>query len=124
MNKSLELFCLCFFSYYQIILIFQCTHTFDHLLQSDFNITSIGKMSTILGMILNVMILTSAMKSVYDSLLVVKEKIQEKLLVTFDKEDRQHLKFLLEKVKLLGPVNACGYFEITNSTLTSMLGVR
>ena len=78
----------------------------------------------ILGMILNVMILTSAMKSAYDSLLVVKEKIQEKLLVTFDKEDRQHLKFLLAKVKSLGPVNACGYFEITNSTLTSMLGIR
>ena len=62
--------------------------------------------------------------SAYESLQVVKMKIQENLMITFEKSERQELKFLLETVKALRPMNACGYFEISKSTLTSMLSVR
>ena len=75
-------------------------------------------------MILNVMALTAALDTAYESVQVVKMKIQENIMLTYDKSERQQLKFLLENVRSLRPMNACGYFEISKSTLTSMLSVR
>ena len=78
----------------------------------------------IASMTLNIMDLTIAFDSAFESLQAVRMKIQEKLMTTYEKGERYQLKFLLENVKSLSPMNAFGYFEISKSTLTSMLSVR
>ena len=50
--------------------------------------------------------------------------IEEKLLQTQIKLERQHLKFISKRIDKLQPFSACGYFDIGKGTLTSMLSVR
>ena len=127
LNKSLQLYCLCFYSYNQFTFIFNIYKNFSSfkmVLEISNICRLLGKILMIVSMVLNVTDLTIALDSAYESLQVVKMKIQENLMITFEKSERQELKFLLETVKALRPMNACGYFEISKSTLTSMLSVR
>ena len=125
LNKSLQYFCLCFYFYYQFTIIFQAGKTLSgFFITKEIDILIIGEISTMAGMILNVMIVTAAIDYSFESLQIVKGKIQENLEVSFDKSERKKLKKLLENVKSLRPMSACGYFEISKSTLTSMLEVR
>ena len=52
------------------------------------------------------------------------KEIQEKLLVTEDKQERRYLKFFKQRIDDLKPMNGSGYFTIDKTTLTSMLSVR
>ena len=52
------------------------------------------------------------------------KEIQEKLLVTDDKQERRYLKFFKQRIDDLKPMNGSGYFIIDKTTLTSMLSVR
>ena len=54
----------------------------------------------------------------------LKSEAQEILLVTTEKKDRQYLKYIIKRIEDLQPMNACGYFIIDKSTLTSMVSVR
>ena len=51
-------------------------------------------------------------------------KAQDQLLVTRNKEDRRFVKYIIQRINCLRPMNACGYFEIDKATLTSMLSIR
>ena len=76
----------------------------------------LGKIAMNISMVLNIMTLTTALDSTYQSVQSVKMKIQENLMLTYEKSERQQMKFLLENVKSLSPMNACGYFEISKES--------
>ena len=59
LSKSLELFCLCFFSYYQFTLIFYVFKL--NALEFDHIIILIGKISTTLGMVLFIIAVTTVL---------------------------------------------------------------
>ena len=50
--------------------------------------------------------------------------IRSRLLVSTVKEERQQLKYIIQRIEAMGPISARGYFEIDKTTLTSMLSVR
>ena len=52
------------------------------------------------------------------------KEIQEKLLVTEDKQERRYLKIFKQRIDDVKPMNGSGYFTIDKTTLTSMLSVR
>ena len=54
----------------------------------------------------------------------LKSEAQLILLVTTEKKVRQYLKYIIKRIEDLQPMNACGYFIIDKSTLTSMVSVR
>ena len=70
------------------------------------------------------LLLNESLDSAFETLEITRRKIQENLIVSYDAREKQELEILLENVKSLRPMNACGYFEITKSTLASMLEVR
>ena len=51
-------------------------------------------------------------------------KVDEQLLKTQIKSERQELKFISKRIDKIRPFSACGYFDIGKGTLTSMLSVR
>ena len=51
-------------------------------------------------------------------------KVDEQLLKTQIKHERQQLKFISKRIDRIQPFSACGYFDIGKGTLTSMLSVR
>ena len=83
-----------------------------------------GNFLQILGMILLILTFTQAIDSSYQSLKVIKRRIQDQLIICQDTVKWTEFYGLLLKINDLGPMNACGYFEIDKSTLTSMLSVR
>ena len=83
----------------------------------------LGKLLLIVSVAWNIIALTSSLDSAFDSLQVVKGKIQKMMITSYDQTEKE-LNYLLERVKSLKPISACGYFEISKSTLTSMLSVR
>ena len=54
----------------------------------------------------------------------LRRELEETLLCTEPKKERQHLKYLIRRVRDLKPMHACGYFLVDRSTLTSMLSIR
>ena len=68
--------------------------------------------------------LTNSVDETNGCLKALRREIQEKLLVTEEKQERRVLKFLRYRVEDLKPMNANGYFTIDKTTLTSMLSVR
>ena len=69
------------------------------------------------------MALTASLDSAFGSLQHVTGKIQEMLMKSQGETEKQ-LIYLVGNIKSLRPINACGYFEISKSTLTSMFSVR
>ena len=69
------------------------------------------------------MALTASLDSAFGSLQHVTGIIQEMLMKSHGQTEKQ-LNYLVESIKSLRPIDACGYFEITKSTLTSMVSVR
>ena len=53
-----------------------------------------------------------------------KKKVDEQLLKTQIKLERQQLKFISKRIDKIQPFSACGYFDIGKGTLTSMLSLR
>ena len=60
----------------------------------------------------------------FQSLKNLKRKAQDLLLMTKDKNERQYIKYMIQRIDELEPISAAGYFIIDKSTLTSMLSVR
>ena len=69
------------------------------------------------------MALTASLDSAFGSLQHVTGKIQEMLMKSQGETEKQMI-YLVGNIKSLRPINACGYFEISKSTLTSMFSVR
>ena len=68
--------------------------------------------------------LTEHIDESFQCLKDLKRKAQEILLMTKDKNKRQYLKYMIQKMDESQPISASGYFTIDKSTLTSMLSVR
>ena len=74
--------------------------------------------------ILNLVALTFTVESAYDSVQNLLERTEERLLRTREKSEREKLKYEIRKLSKLEPMTGGGYFQISKSTLTSMLSVR
>ena len=68
--------------------------------------------------------LTFTVESAYDSIQNLLERTEERLFRTREKSERQKLKYEIRKLSKLEPMTGGGFFQISKSTLTSMLSVR
>jgi len=82
-----------------------------------------GLLSAFTGVIMSLTSLTEVVDSCFQALQGIRKEIQEKLLLCGEDKERQKLQYLLQRVEVLGPMSAGGYFEITKSSLISMLSV-
>ena len=67
---------------------------------------------------------TEVIDQAFQDVQYLRRQAQEKLLNCSEKSERNQLKFLLQRMEMMGPMNGCGYFGIDKTTLTSMLSVR
>ena len=74
--------------------------------------------------ILNLVAVTFTVESAFDSVGKLLERTEERLLRTREKSERQKLKYEMRKLSKLEPMTGGGFFQISKSTLTSMLSVR
>ena len=74
--------------------------------------------------ILNLVALTFTVESAHDTIQNLLRKSEERLLRTREKSERQKLKYETRKLSKLELMNGGGFFEISKSTLTSMLSIR
>ena len=68
--------------------------------------------------------LTNSVNETNNCIRALERELEETLLLTEEKQERQYLKYLRRRFKDLKPMNASGYFTIDKTTLTSMLSVR
>ena len=87
-------------------------------------LTVFGKLCSLFSFVLLLVALTEAFDKAFESIQIVRKKIKEKLFLNESKQERMASKFLLSKIEELRPMNACGFFGIEKSTLTSMLSIR
>ena len=76
------------------------------------------------GNFLNLAALTFTVESAFDSVQNLIERSEERLLRTREKSERQKLKYEIRKLSKLERMTGGGFFEISKSTLTSMVSVR
>ena len=74
--------------------------------------------------ILNLVALAFTVESAYDSVKNLMRRTEERLLRTREKSERRKLKYEIRKLSKLEPMTGGGFFQISKSTLTSMLSVR
>ena len=122
--KAFQYFSLLFFSYFQFFTIFFIFLNMSYINSEEKEYLITGNFLQILGTILLILTLTEAIDSSYQSLKVIKRRIQDQIMICQDTVKWREFYGLLLKINDLGPMNACGYFEIDKSTLTSMLSVR
>ena len=67
---------------------------------------------------------TGTVEDSYECLQNMKRQIQEQLSKAPEKAEKIKLKYFHQRIMDTKPINACGYFEIGKSTLTSILSVR
>ena len=72
----------------------------------------------------NLNVLTRHIDQAFQSLQILKRKILEGYYQSADDNERHEYFYLLERVKMLKPMTGDGYFEITKTTITSMISVR
>ena len=68
--------------------------------------------------------LTNSIDKCSECIICLRRELEETLLCTKQKENRQYLKYWIRRIRDLKPIHACGYFFVDRSTLTSMLSVR
>ena len=129
LNPALESFFLVFYSTIQFLSVFILFKTLTFFINhEDRNlydyINSTGLFLSMLCLMYNLLFLTKMTDRTFQSMQSLGSQIQERLLVTREKTERQSLKYLMKRVEMLKPLNACGYFDIAKTTLTSMVSVR
>ena len=69
---------------------------------------------------------TEGFDEAYQALHLVRGNLKEKLYQNGvdSKKDKMAIKLLISKIDDQRPMNACGYFSIEKSTLTSILSIR
>ena len=70
----------------------------------------------------NLTFLTRHIDKTYQSLQILKRRILEEYLQSPD--DNVKYFYLLQRVDMLKPMSGDGYFEISKTTITSMISVR
>ena len=83
-----------------------------------------GFVTSLISNIIWLSTLTNSVEKTNECIKALGKEIQEKLLVTEDKQERRYLKFFKQRIDDLKPMNGSGYFTIDKTTLTSMLSVR
>ena len=129
LNPALESFFLVFYSTIQFLSVFILFKTLTFFINhEDPNlydyVNSAGLFFSMLCVMYNLLFLTKMTDKTFQSMQSLGRQIQERLLVTREKTERQSLKYLMKRVEMLKPLNACGYFDIAKTTLTSMVSVR
>ena len=72
----------------------------------------------------NLTVLTRHIDHAYQSLQILKRRILEEYLSSPDDDTRHRYFYLLKRVEMLKPMSGDGYFEISKTTITSMVSVR
>ena len=129
-SKSFKTFLLVYFTFTQIYVIFLTFTILSQMLKTDFlnqegGLLGIsGQFGHTLSLILAFNITTGEIENSFEILKGLKTPIQERLLQCPGEVEKAQMTYLLQRIEDLKPMNACGYFEIGKSTLTSMLSVR
>ena len=98
---------------------------FKHGLTSNvFALSAFGYFCGLLAFALVLIALTEAFDKAYQALQDFKEKLKDQLCTTNGIPERRAIKCQISKIDDIRPMNACGYFVIEKSTLTSMLSIR
>ena len=128
-SKSFKTFLLVFFTFTQIHVIFY-SFSLLSMIMTDFLSQEVGLLgiSGQLGHIISVIfvfnITTGEIENTFEKLKGLKTPVQERLLQCPGEVEKNQINYLLQRIEDVKPMNACGYFEIGKSTLTSMLSVR
>lgn len=84
-----------------------------------------GSFINIFSLLFNLLILTSSMDEAFQDLQDLKRNIIEKLRFSSVNEAQSfELRYFKDRIDLMRPMSASGYFDIDKTTLTSMLSVR
>ena len=127
--QGLQNFLFVFFSIEQSYLVLYIFFTFSSAIKKT--VLSNNDISMMIGSFLSIasityilISLTNSVEESSDCLETLKEETQDLLLKTQDKQRRQKLKYLIQKIENLKGMSARGYFTVDKSTLTSMVSVR
>ena len=120
-----------FVCYFFILQVFSIFVTYLFLSSIPYFSFSLYRILHLIGFILQLscnsiwlISLTNSIDKCSECINSLKRELEETLLCTQQKEDRQYLKFWIRRIRDLKPMHACGYFLVDRSTLTSMLSVR
>ena len=69
-------------------------------------------------------VLTRHIDQAFQSLQILKRRILDEFFKSTDENKRYEYFYLLKRVEMLKPMTGDGYFEITKTTMTSMISVR
>ena len=72
----------------------------------------------------NLNVLTRHIDQAFQSLQILKKRILDEFFKSSDENKRYEYFYLLKRVEMLKPMTGDGYFEITKTTITSMISVR
>ena len=129
-SKSFKTFLLVYFTFNQIYLVLYSFSTLSILMLRNYfsNEGAMMAVSAIWGQVMSAtfafIIFTGEIENSFEKLKGLKTPIQERLLQCPGEVEKAQMNYLLQKIEDVKPMNACGYFEIGKSTLTSMLSVR
>ena len=144
LEKALGNFFLCQFTSTQLVLVL-CTFLRKVVIELKQNILriffysiseffteadNVSKLSSFFNNLLmvcmhssNLNVLTRHIDQAFQSLQILKRRILEEYFQSTD-EKRHEYFYLLKRVEMLRPMSGDGYFEITKTTITSMISVR
>ena len=118
--------------YFICIQSFTIFNTFAYvatMFQNQMNFSQVifygGSFVNIFSLLFNLLILTGSMDEAFQDLQDLKRNIIEKLrLSSLNEEQRLELNYFKDRIEMMRPMSASGYFAIDKTTLTSMLSVR
>ena len=118
--------------YFICIQSFTIFNTFTYvatMFKKEMNLSQVifygGSFIHIFSLLFNLLILTSSMDDAFQDLQYLKRNIIEKLrLSSLDEDQRLELSYIKDRIEMMRPMSASGYFDIDKTTLTSMLSVR
>lgn len=129
LEKMFKNFFFAYYTYVQLFSIFNIFTTILYFLGSSLEkqgsyLETGGLSIFMLCYIYKLDYLTLQADNAFCSIKDLGNKVDEQLLVTQIKSERQQLKYISKRIDKIQPFSACGYFDIGKGTLTSMLSVR
>ncbi len=128
LSNSFSYFFVCYFFILQLFSIFVTYLFFSSIPYFTFTLNHILQFfGYILQLSCNTVWLISITNSIdkcSECINNLRRELEETLLCTEQKKERQYLKYLIRRIRDLKPMHACGYFLVDRSTLTSMLSIR
>ena len=129
LDKAFSTFLLWYFSIFQIQIIFNMFYMMSTFLVKTSVSTLdvvllLGTILTLLGLAMSVIALSESFEASVDAIQDLKGRINESIRKASEREEIKDLEYCKAEAEMMKPMSAAGYFEIGNSTLTSMLSVR